>query len=224
MPIETERRAVDFHNVTVAVAKGRILDELLTRWPSLGFEWPLAEDSRQLWFQGSSRTPGVIIVRGPDVAVLVERGVADLGVVGSDLLIERGELDVLEVGDLDMARCRVVLAGKTPAPPQGPFRVATKYRRIAESYLERRHWVADIVPLSGSLELAPLVGLAPYIIDIVDTGRTLREHGLVEIETIHHAGARLIANPAFWRTKEALVTLRDRFDQLAREERKKVTR
>jgi ATP phosphoribosyltransferase len=125
-------------------------------------------------------------------------------------LEERDSDDVLQVGDLDLAVCRVVLAGRTSERPDGPFLVASKYRRLTERYLERRHWQADIVPLSGSLELAPLIGLAPYIVDIVETGETLRQHHLVEIETVMTSNARLIANPAHWRAKPEVPAVRDR--------------
>ncbi|MCL6562033.1 MAG: ATP phosphoribosyltransferase [Firmicutes bacterium] len=202
----------------VAIAKGRIQEELLPLWSQAGFPWPLTDGSRQLWFEPGRDRPGAIIVRGPDVPVLVAQGVADLGVVGRDLLIEYPEWDILEVGELPVARCRVVLAGRTPQPPDGPFRVASKYRRITRNFLRQKQWLAEIVPLSGSLELAPLVGLAPYIVDIVETGRTLREHHLVEIETILFSSAEVIANPAHWRAKEAVVEVADRLLKVGKEE------
>ncbi len=199
-----------FEDVRIAIAKGRILEQVVPRWQSAGLVWPLAAESRQLWFEGTPGGPGGLIVRGPDVPVLVARGAADLGIVGADLLEEQGPIDVLEVADLDLAVCRVVLAGIKPELPDGPFVVASKYRRITERYLERRHFQADIVRLSGSLELAPLIGLASYIIDIVETGETLRQHRLREIETVMPSHARLIANPAHWRSKPEVVVIRDR--------------
>ncbi len=199
-----------FDDVRIAIAKGRILEQVIPRWRSAGLGWPLAPASRQLWFKGTREGPGGLIVRGPDVPVLVARGAADLGIVGADLLEEQGPIDVLEVADLDLAICRVVLAGVRPELPDGPFVVASKYRRITEGYLARRHFQADIVRLSGSLELAPLIGLAPYIIDIVETGETLRQHRLNEIEIVMQSHARLIANPAHWRSKPEVVAIRDR--------------
>lgn len=199
-----------YNDVRVAIAKGRILEQLVPRWSEAGLDWPLASTSRQLWFSGSDQGPGSIIVRGPDVATLVARGTADLGIVGSDLLAEHEPDNILQVGRLNLARCRVVLAGIRPELPNGPFLVASKYRKITRDYLERHHWQADIVPLSGSLELAPLIGLAPYIVDIVETGETLREHHLVEIDTVMKSHACLIANPAHWRAKPEVVAIRDR--------------
>ncbi|MBX5466446.1 MAG: ATP phosphoribosyltransferase [Firmicutes bacterium] len=194
----------------MAIAKGRVQEELVPLWQAAGFRWRLAAGSRQLWFAPNGDEPGAIIVRGPDVPVLVAQGVADLGVVGQDLLREYPDWEVLQVASLPVARCRVVLAGQRPEPPVGPFRVASKYRRITAEYLRQRQWLAEIVPLSGSLELAPLIGLAPYIVDIVETGQTLREHHLVEIETILPSEAQLIANPAHWRSKPEVVAVRDR--------------
>lgn len=199
-----------FGDVRVALAKGRIMEQVASRWEASPFPWRLRPDSRRLWFEGDDEGPGAFIVRGPDIPVLVERGVADLGIVGMDLLAERGESDLLVVSRLKLAQCRVVLAGKDRTPPDGPFLVASKYRRLTSAYLARKHWQADIVPLSGSLELAPWIGLAPYIVDIVETGETLREHDLVEIETVFTSSAVLIANPAHWRTKPEVVAVRDR--------------
>jgi ATP phosphoribosyltransferase len=199
-----------FHDTRVAIAKGRILEQVVPRWREAQLPWPLAAQSRQLWFSGSDEGPGAMIVRGPDVPTLVARGAADLGIVGSDLLVERGMQNVLQVGDLDLALCRVVLAGIRDTLPDGPFQVASKYQTITRDYLASRHFQADIVPLSGSLELAPLIGLAPYIVDIVETGETLRQHHLVELETIMHSHACLIANPAHWRAKPEVVLIRDR--------------
>lgn len=202
--------ADNYRDVRVALAKGRIMEQVQSRWQASPFPWRLESDSRRLWFEGDAHGPGAFIVRGPDIPVLVERGVADLGIVGADLLAERGESDVLVVARLRIAECRVVLAGRDRTPPDGPFLVASKYRRLTSAYLAKKHWQADIVPLSGSLELAPWIGLAPYIVDIVETGETLREHGLVEIETVFFSSAALIANPAHWRTKPEVVAVRDR--------------
>ncbi|MCL5065111.1 MAG: ATP phosphoribosyltransferase [Firmicutes bacterium] len=202
-----------FHDIRVAIAKGRILEQLVPRWTKAHLPWPIEPESRQLWFSGDDAGPGAMIVRGPDVPTLVARGAADLGIVGTDLLVERGIQGVLEVGDLDLAECRVVLAGTSGKRPDGPFRVASKYQKITRDYLDRNHFQADIVRLSGSLELAPLIGLAAYIVDIVETGETLRQHRLIEIETIMPSHACLIANPAHWRAKPEVVTIRDRLVQ-----------
>ncbi|MDA8193436.1 MAG: ATP phosphoribosyltransferase [Thermaerobacter sp.] len=195
--------------VTVAVAKGRILDDARRRLEAAGWVWPLGEESRQLWVGPDDTHPGIIIARAKDVATLVARGIADLGIVGLDVMRENPDAEVLEVADLEFAQCRVVLAGRSPAWPDGPCQIATKYQRIARQFFQEREHPISIVPMSGSLELAPLIGLAPYIVDIVDTGRTLREHGLVEVTTILHSSARLIANPSHWRTKSEVVAFRE---------------
>jgi len=200
-------------HVTVAVAKGRILDGTRRLWTEAGLVWPIRDKSRQLWARPTDQTPGVIIARSRDISTLVARGIADLGVVGLDVLREYPDPGVIQVADLAFARCRVVLAGKQPVWPEGPTRIATKYRRIAEQFFREQAHPIEIVSLSGSLELAPLIGLAPYIVDIVDTGRTLKEHGLVEVTTLFESTARLIANPALWRTKPAVGALRALFCQ-----------
>lgn len=204
-----------YDRITVAVAKGRILESARTLWERAGFSWPVTESGRQLWFPPQPEQPGLLIARAKDISTLVSQGIADLGIVGMDVLREYPDASVLEVADLHMAQCRVVLAGKNAEWPQGPCRVATKYRRIAEQFFQDRQHPIEIVPLSGSLELAPIIGLAPYIVDIVDTGNTLREHGLTEITTILSSSALLIANASHWRTKPAVHAVRALFQHEA---------
>jgi ATP phosphoribosyltransferase len=202
-----------FEEVTVAIAKGRILDGAAALWSRAQLPWPLSDGTRQLWFRARPERPGVIVARSRDIPTLVAHGVADLGIVGWDILKEYPEPGVLEVADLGFSRCRVVLAGTLPHWPKGPSRIATKYRRITEEYFRQRQHPIEIVPLSGSLELAPVLNLAPYIVDIVDTGRTLREHGLREVTTLFASTARLIANPSLWRSKPAMLLFRQRLLQ-----------
>jgi ATP phosphoribosyltransferase len=197
-----------FANVTVAVAKGRILDGTEQLWKSSGMQWPLTANSRQLWFAPEPGRPGMLIARARDIPTLVAMGIADLGVVGLDVLEEYPTTQILQVADLGFAVCRVVLAGRERLWPVGPTRIATKYQRIAQAYFSVHRHPVEIVPLSGSLELAPVIGLAPYIVDIVDTGATLRQHNLVEVATILESSARLIANPSHWRTKPELEEMR----------------
>ncbi|CAB1128236.1 ATP phosphoribosyltransferase [Candidatus Hydrogenisulfobacillus filiaventi] len=191
-----------------AVAKGRILDEVVALWQAAGWVWPFDEHSRRLYKDPDPAGPGAILVKGDDVPVLVERGIADFGIVGKDILAERHQANVLEVLDLGVGRCRVVLAGRTPEPPHGRVRIATRYPAVTRAYVARKGLMAEVVELHGSVELAPLIGLSPYIVDIVQTGVTLAEHGLVEIETVLPVTARLIANPALWRAKD-LAQVRD---------------
>lgn len=194
--------------VTLAVAKGRILQDARQLLQAAGWSWPFADDSRQLWVRPQGERPGLIIARAKDVTTLVSRGIAHLGIVGLDVLREHPNADILEVADLEFAQCRIVLAGGTPTWPDGPCEIATKYERVARNFFATREHPIRIVPMSGSLELAPLIGLAPYIVDIVDTGRTLQEHGLVEVTTILESSARLIANPSHWRTNPSVVRFR----------------
>lgn len=200
-------------NLTLAVAKGRILQGTENLLRDAGFDWPNLKSSRHLWFPASDRRPGLIVARAKDIPTLVSRGIADLGVVGLDILREYPDAEVLEVSDLKFASCRVVLASQEADWPKGPSRIATKYQRIARQYFAEHRHPIEIVSLSGSLELAPLIGLAPYIVDIVDTGQTLREHGLVEVTTILQSSARLIANSAHWRTNPGVLTFRNTLAQ-----------
>lgn len=196
--------------LTIAIAKGRILDGARQLFEDAGVDWAIAPDSRQLWAPPADRTPGLIIARAKDISTFVAQGIADLGIVGLDILREYPDPGILEVADLAFAQCRVVLAGRRHEWPDGPCRVATKYQHITRSFFQSRSHPIEIVAMSGSLELAPVVGLAPYIVDIVDTGGTLREHGLTEITTILSSSARLIANPSHWRTKPAVPEFKQR--------------
>lgn len=199
---------MSFANVTVAIAKGRILEDTKRLWQDSGLLWPVDDSSRQLWFAPNAERPGMLIARAKDIPTLVGMGIADLGIVGLDVLEEYPSTHVLQVADLKFAQCRVVLAGKKNQWPEGPTRIATKYQRIAQNYFTVHRHPVEIVSLSGSLELAPVIGLAPYIVDIVDTGNTLRQHHLSEIATILECSARLIANASHWRTKPELERVR----------------
>lgn len=185
------------YSLTVALAKGRILADVESLWREGGWPWPDAD--RQLWFPPDEHRPGVVIARGPDIPKLVARGIASFGIVGRDVLEEQADADVLEVLDLGVAFCRMVLASLDAQWPEGPARVASKYPEVTKRHFRRHAHPVEVVGLSGSLELAPHIGLAPYIVDVVQTGRTLRLHGLQEIEVLFHSTARLIANPAAWR-------------------------
>lgn len=191
----------------IAVAKGRILEQVQPLWSLFGWQWPFGEDSRLLATEPTPGQPGIILMKGDDVPVLVERGIADLGIVGKDILEEQ-PAQVLEVADLGIGRCRLVLAGRDRRPPRGQVRIATRYPAITRAWAAAANLTVEVVALHGSVELAPLIGLAPYLVDLVQTGTTLKEHGLVEIDTLRQISARLIANPALWRMKD-LYRVRD---------------
>ncbi len=168
----------------------------------------LVDDSRLLVFEeGGIR---LLTVRPSDVPTYVEAGAADLGITGKDVLIEQRDLDFVEVDDLGIGSCRMVLAAiagdSGPAEHErrlGLMKVASKYPRVAREYFASLGRQVEVVELKGSVEIAPVVGLADAIVDLVATGRTLKENGLEEREEIFTSSARLIANVAFYRTRSA---------------------
>jgi len=192
--------------LTLALAKGRILEEALPLLEEAG----LAPDrrafaSRKLILDGPEGLR-YLIIRAADVCTYVERGAADLGIVGRDLLLEFTP-HVFEPLDLGIARCRLCVAGpeaeigRSSRPEGGRIRVATKYDRLAGDHFLRRGLQADIIHLSGSMELAPLVGLADRIVDLVSTGATLKANGLAVEETLYEITSRLIVNPTSFVTR-----------------------
>lgn len=202
--------------LTFALSKGRILEEGLPLLERAGVQpsEPL-DKSRKLIFE--TNVPGLklLVVRATDVPTYVEYGAADLGIAGKDVLDEHGGDGVYEPLDLKIARCRLVVAGRrnaVPAPAGTRLRIATKYVRATQAFYARRGQQVEIIKLYGSMELAPLVGLADRIVDLVDTGNTLRANGLEELETVSEISSRLIVNKASMKMKHArLQGLIDRF-------------
>jgi ATP phosphoribosyltransferase len=196
--------------LTIAIAKGRLQDEALDLFRRVGIIIPDdALASRRLLVEDQSGRYSFILVKPADVAVYVEYGVADAGVCGRDVLLE-SEADVHEPLDLGFGRCRLVVAGKRESAssgynPLGTARVATKYPRVTADYFQRRGVPIELIELSGSVELAPILGLSERIVDLVETGRTLQDNGLVEIDTIAESTARLIVNRASYHLKRAEV-------------------
>lgn len=194
--------------IVIALTKGRILEEALPLLAKAGIH--LLEDhskSRKLIFD--SNVPGLrmMIVRGSDVPTYVEFGSADLGVVGKDLLMEHGEGAFYEPLDLGIARCRLMTAAPVGAArPQGRVKVASKFVNIARRYFAEQGLQTDIIKLNGALELAPSMGLADWIVDIVDSGNTLRANGLEPLEVIAHISSRIIVNKASMKMKHAAVS------------------
>jgi ATP phosphoribosyltransferase len=197
--------------LTIAIAKGRLQDDTLDLFRRGGIGMPgEALLSRRLMVDDESGRYSFIFVKPADVAVYVEYGVADGGVCGRDVLLE-SEADVHEPLDLGFGRCRLVVAGTKDSASRGynplsTARVATKYPRLTADYFQRRGVPVELIQLSGSVELAPLLGLSEHIVDLVETGRTLRDNGLVEIDTIAESTARLIINRASFQLKRAAVT------------------
>ena len=193
--------------LTIAIAKGRLQAEALDLLTStgLGFSRETLQ-SRRLAIEDESGRYRFIFVKPADVPVYVEHGIADCGIVGRDVLLESA-VDLLQPLSLNIGACRIVVAAKNDAPLRqlGMLRVATKYPRIAARHFGARGVAVDIIQLSGSVELAPVLGLADCIVDLVETGKTLQENGLSTIEVITDSAARLVVNRASYQLKaEAL--------------------
>jgi len=199
----TNLLSIDSGGLVIAVSKGRILTEVLPLLRRIGLE-PREdpEVSRKLVLQTSKPGVKLVAVRATDVPTYVEYGAADLGIAGKDILLEYDGTDYYEPVDLRLACCRLMVAGLpgTELNFRRP-RVATKYSRTARNHFARRGIQAEIIKLYGSMELAPLVGLADRIVDLVDTGNTLKANGLVPLETICEISSRLIVNKAAMKTK-----------------------
>ncbi|HEX4872312.1 MAG TPA: ATP phosphoribosyltransferase [Nevskiaceae bacterium] len=191
--------------LTLALSKGRILEESLPLLARLGLE-PAGDFDRLL--RVPSREPGLsfLIIRPTDVPTYVEHGAADLGIVGKDVLMEHGSEALYEPLDLGIAVCRLSVAAiQGYRPPARRLRVATKYPEITRRHYAARGEQVEIIKLYGSMELAPLVGLADVIVDLVNTGNTLKANGLVEIERICEISSRLVVNKAAMKMKHAAI-------------------
>ena len=194
---------------TIAIPRGALFEPVLGLLEASGVVEPgLVSDSRVLVFEGESVR--ILTVRPSDVPAYVEAGAADLGITGKDVLSEQREIDFVEVADLQVGACRMVIAAIAgdvgPAEHErrlGLMKIATKYPLVAREHFASAGRQVEIVELKGSVEIAPIVGLADAIVDLVDTGRTLRENGLEEREELFSSSARLIANVAFFRTAAA---------------------
>jgi ATP phosphoribosyltransferase len=186
-------------DLRIAVPRGALFRETLDFLDGLGLDTREVRDNdRKLLFEDV----GIVTMRPSDVPTYVEAGAADLGITGKDVLMEQSEREVYELVDLGYGRCRMILAGvagedrvQEALRRLGVVRIATKYPRIAAAHFLRTGRQAEIVEVKGSVELAPLIGLAEAIVDVTATGTTLRENGLVEREEIAVCTARLIANP-----------------------------
>jgi len=206
--------------IIIAVPKGRILGEALPLLERVGIVPEPAfadEDSRALRF--TTTDPGIelIRVRAFDVATFVAHGAAQLGIVGSDVLMEFDYSELYAPVDLGIGRCRVSVAEPAAMAAQDDprgwshVRVATKYPHLTKAHFASRGVQAECVKLNGAMELAPTLGLAPRIVDLVSSGRTLAENGLVEVDVIAEVTSRLIVNRAAFKTRERVVPLVDAF-------------
>lgn len=196
--------------ITLALSKGRILEETLPLLERIGVSvQPEATDSRKLILPTAHPGVRLIIVRASDVPTYVQHGAADLGVAGRDVLLEHGGEGLYQPIDLGIGRCRMSVAvpagfDYAQAVRRGArLRVATKYVQVARDHFAQKGVHVDLIKLYGSMELAPLIGLADVIVDLVSTGSTLRANSLVEVETILQISSRLIVNQASLKTRHA---------------------
>jgi ATP phosphoribosyltransferase len=200
--------------LTIAVSKGRIYEEALPLLEEAGIT-PVDDPktSRKLILSTTRDDVQLVIIRATDVPTFVEYGAADMGIAGKDVLLEHGAESLYEPLDLKIAACRLMTAAHRDTPaPKGRIRVATKYVKTAQSYFANLGIQAEIIKLYGSMELAPLVGLAGYIVDLVDTGNTLRANNLEPKELIMNISSRLVVNKAAMKMKnQAIVTLLEQF-------------
>ena len=207
--------------ITLALSKGRIFDESVPLLAAAGIEMrDDPETSRKLILATSRPDVRVVLVRASDVPTYVQYGGADLGVAGHDVLLEHGGQGLYQPLDLGIARCRLSVAVRTDfdyadAVKQGSrIRVATKYTNCAREHFADKGVHVDLIKLYGSMELAPITGLADAIVDLVSTGGTLKANGLVEVETLMPISARLIVNQAALKLeREALRALIDAFER-----------
>ena len=193
--------------VNIALPKGRLGEQVYDMFREAGYECPdLMEESRKLFFENEEKGVRYFWVKPSDVAVYVGRGAADIGIAGKDILLEH-QPDIYELLDLGLGKCRMMVAA-----PEGfhdnadmTLRVATKFPNIAKRFYAGKSRDIDIIELHGSIKLAPLLGLSDVIVDIVETGGTLKANGLVQIEEVLPISARLIANKASFKFKTAAV-------------------
>lgn len=193
--------------LTIAMPKGRIFEDAADLLRAADFQLPPEfDENRKLILEIEEEKLRFILAKPMDVATYVEHGVADLGIAGKDVMMEE-ERDVYELLDLKISPCYLAVAGLpgTKLSDVAP-RVASKYPNVASSFFREQGEQVEIIKLNGSIELAPLIGLAERIVDIVSTGQTLKENGLVEYEKICDITSRLIANPVSYRTKEKRIT------------------
>ena len=193
--------------LNVALPKGRLGEKVYAMFEKAGFECPsIKENNRKLIFENPEKGVRYFWVKPSDVAIYVERGAADLGVAGKDILLEY-EPDVYELLDLDTGKCRMAVAAKKDFRDDTgkTLRVATKFANIAKNYYDSKGRDIDIIHLNGSIEIAPILGLSDVIVDIVETGTTLKENNLEVFETIVPISARLIANKSGFKFKSDII-------------------
>ena len=193
--------------LNIALPKGRLGEKVYDMFEKAGFECPsIKENNRKLIFENDELCVRYFWVKPSDSAVYVERGAADIGVAGKDILLEYNP-DVYELLDLDIGKCRMAVAAKKEFKDdtQKTLKVATKFTNIAQNFYSLKGREIDMIHLNGSIEIAPILGLSDVIVDIVETGTTLKENNLEVKETIFPISARLIANKSSFKFKNAQI-------------------
>jgi ATP phosphoribosyltransferase len=189
--------------LTIALSKGRILNQTLPLLEKAGISVPKSElESRKLILDTNLSDVKVIVIRASDVPVFVQHGAADIGIAGKDVLLEHGANGIFELLDLGISKCRLMVASKKGQDlNKSTLKVATKYVKSAKEYFYRQGKQVEVIKLYGAMELAPIVGLSDCIVDLVDTGNTLKANNLVPLELIQEISSRLIVNSAAFNTK-----------------------
>lgn len=189
--------------LTIALSKGRIYKETMPLLKAAGIEaLDDPETSRKLILDTNHDDVKLVIIRATDVPVYVQYGAADLGVTGKDVLMEHGGEGLYEMLDLNIARCKLMTAGYADRPlPDGQLKVATKFVNCTRRYFAEQGRQIEIIKLYGSMELAPIVGLADIIVDVVDTGNTLKANGLVPLDHMADISSRIVVNTASMKIK-----------------------
>jgi len=202
--------------ISVALPKGRLGEKVYDMFEKAGYDCPsIKEGSRKLIFENKEKMVRFFWVKPSDVAIYVERGAADLGVAGKDILLEY-EPDIYELLDLDLGKCRMAVASKEDFRDntEKTLRVATKFVNITKNYYASKSRDIDVVKLNGSIEIAPILGLSDVIVDIVETGTTLKENNLKVFETIVPISARLIANKSSYKFKcEKILDIKEKLSE-----------
>ena len=193
--------------LTIALSKGRILDQTLPLLEKAGLSVSTKElKSRKLILDTNLADIKVVVIRASDVPVFVQHGAADLGIAGKDVLLEHGADGVFELLDLGISKCRLMVASKENQNlNKSTLKVATKYVKSAKKYFFSKGQQVEVIKLSGAMELAPIVGLSDCIVDLVDTGNTLKANNLVPLDLIHNISSRLIVNSAAFNTKHSQI-------------------
>jgi ATP phosphoribosyltransferase len=189
--------------LTIALSKGRILDQTMPLLEKAGLSIAKSElESRKLILDTNLNDVKVIVIRASDVPVFVQHGAADFGIAGKDVLLEHGANGIFELLDLGISKCRLMVASKKDKDlNKSTLKVATKYVKSAKEYFYKQGKQVEVIKLYGAMELAPIVGLSDCIVDLVDTGNTLKANNLVPLELIQEISSRLIVNSAAFNTK-----------------------